>query len=125
MCYHRTLNYVINYTRQTLKLHHGASLKCSNILYTISQHLDYHGDLSDEWHGFCQKRNCETQFNNFNYNHENGFAECLNQKGQCYVLLLDFCMAVDKVAHTHLFQKLSYYGIRDTLIMAQFFLVLK
>ena len=33
----------------------------------------------------------------------NDFAECLNQKGQCDVLLLDFSKAFDKVAHTCLF----------------------
>ena len=49
----------------------------------------------------------------------NDFAECLNQKGQCDVLLLDFCKVFDMVAHIHLFQKLSHYGIRicDTLLL--------
>ena len=32
----------------------------------------------------------------------NDFAECLNQGGQCDVLLLDFSKAFDKVPHSRL-----------------------
>ena len=46
----------------------------------------------------------------------NDFAKCLNEKGQCDVLLLDFHKAFDKVPHARLFQKLHHYGIRGTLL---------
>ena len=36
----------------------------------------------------------------------NDFAECLNQKGQCDILLLDFCRTFDKVAHNLFISKL-------------------
>ena len=38
------------------------------------------------------------------------FAQCLNQKGQCDMLLLDFCKAFDKVPHSHLFKKFLWYS---------------
>ena len=41
---------------------------------------------------------------------------CLNEKGQCDVLLLDFCKAFDKVPHTRLFKKLDHYGIHAALL---------
>ena len=42
--------------------------------------------------------------------------QCLNERGQCDVLLLDFCKAFDKVPHSRLFYKLHHYGIRGTLL---------
>ena len=59
------------------------------------------------------KRSCETQLITTVID----FAECLNQNGQCDVLLLDFCKAFDKVAQICLFEILSYYGICDTLLL--------
>ena len=37
----------------------------------------------------------------------NDFAECLNQKGQSDILLLDFCRMFDKVAHNPFISKLA------------------
>ena len=74
---------------------------CSKILEhivysSISEHLDQYGILCDEQHGFRQKRSCKTQL----ITTINDFAECLNQRGQCDVLLLDFSKAFDKVSHS-------------------------
>ena len=43
-------------------------------------------------------------------------AQCLNQRGQCDVLLLGFCKAFDKVPHCRLFNKLQFYGIQGSLL---------
>ena len=64
----------------------------------ISHHLETHKVLCEEQHGSRPNRSCETQL----ISTINDFAECLNQGGQCDVLLLDFSRAFDKVPHTHL-----------------------
>ena len=47
----------------------------------------------------------------------NDFAKCLNQKGQCDVLLLDFSKAFDKVPHSRLYLKLQHYGIDGSILL--------
>ena len=66
---------------------------CSKILEhvvhsAISEQLEDHQTLSDERH----KRSCETQL----ISTVNDFAKCLNQGGQCNILLLDFSKAFNK-----------------------------
>ena len=78
----------------------------------ISHHLEIHKVLCEEQHGFRPNRSCETQF----ISTVNDFAECLNQGGQCGVLLLDFSKAFDKVPHTRLCNKLHHYGIHGALL---------
>ena len=61
---------------------------CSKILEHIiysclSDHLNHFQALRDEQHGFHQQRSCETQL----ISTVHDFALCLNQKGQCDVLL--------------------------------------
>ena len=90
---------------------------CSKILEhivhsAISKHLEYYQILCDEQHGFRRRRSCETQL----ITTVNEIAECLNQKGQCDILLLDFSKAFDRVSHSLLFHKLSHYGIQGTLL---------
>ena len=46
----------------------------------------------------------------------NDFAECLNQRGQCDILLLDFSKAFDKVSHLLLYHKLAHYGVQGSLL---------
>ena len=69
---------------------------CSKILEhivysAISKHLEHHQTLCDEQHGFCKRRSCETQL----ISTVNHFADCLNQRGQCDILLLDFSKAFE------------------------------
>ena len=68
---------------------------CSKIMEHViySEHLNNHQALRDEQHGFQQHRSCEIQL----IITANDFAQCLNQQGQCDVLLLEFCKAFDKV----------------------------
>ena len=83
-----------------------------NVHSAISQHLEHYQIITDEQHGFHRGRSCESQLRNY----YNDFAECLNQKGQCDILLLDFSKAFDRVPHSLLFHKLSHYGINGTLL---------
>ena len=76
------------------------------------EHLNHHQALRDEQHGFRQHRSCEIHL----ITRVNDFAHCLNQQGQCGVLLLDFCKAFDKVPHSSLFHKLQFYGIKVPLL---------
>ena len=90
---------------------------CSKILEHIiysclSDHLNHFQALSYEQHSFRQQRSCETQL----ISTVHDFALCLNQKGQCDVLLLDFCKEFDKVPHSRLFNKLKFYGIHGSLL---------
>ena len=68
--------------------------------------------MRDEQHGFRRHRSCETQL----ISTVHDLAQCLNQRGQCDVLLLDFCKAFDKVPHCRLFNKLQFYGIQGSLL---------
>jgi len=90
---------------------------CSKILEhivhsVISKHLEHYQILSDEQHGFRKGRSCESQL----ITTVNDFAECLNQRGQCDILLLDFSKAFDRVPHSFLFHKLAHYGINGSLL---------
>jgi len=80
--------------------------------YSKHIHLNHHQALRYEQHGFRQHRSCDTQL--ITTIHD--FTQCLNQQGQCDVLLLDFCKAFDKVPHSCLFHKLQLYGIKGTLL---------
>ena len=84
-----------------------------HIIYScLSNHLEIHHVLRDQQHGFRHHRSCEIQL--ITTIHD--FAQCLNQGGQCNVVLLDFCKAFDKVPHSRLFYKLHHYGIRGTIL---------
>jgi hypothetical protein len=79
---------------------------------SIMRHLDTHQILCDNQHGFRKRRSCETQLivtlDNIIKNYAKG--------DQVDVILLDFAKAFDKVPHSRLLHKLSFYGIeRNTL----------
>jgi len=80
---------------------------------SIAIHLQCHEVLCDNQHRFYQKRICESHL----ITSINHLTKCLNEKGQCDVLLLDFCKAFDKVAHVRLLKKLDHYDIRDALYL--------
>ena len=84
-----------------------------HIIYScLFDHLNHFQALRDEQHGFRRHRSCETQL----ISTVHDLAQCLNQRGQCDVLLLDFCKAFDKVPHCRLFNKLQLYGIQGSLL---------
>ena len=81
---------------------------CSNIF----SHLDEHGILCDEQHGFRQKKSFETQL----ITAVNDFATALNNSEQVDAIFLDLSKAFDTVPHKRLCNKLSFYGIRGALL---------
>ena len=84
-----------------------------HIIYSnIFSHLNEHGILCDEQHGFHQKRSCETQL----ITAINDFAIALNNSEQVDAIFLDLSKAFDTVPHKRLCNKLSFYGIRGALL---------
>ena len=87
-----------------------------HIVYSvISKHLKHHHTLCDQQHGFRKRRSCKAQ----PISTVNVFAEYLNQRGQCDILLLDFSKAFSKVSHSLLYHKLCHYGIQGSLLLSQ------
>ena len=71
-------------------------------------HFDRNQILCDKQHGFTARRSRETQLlitiHDIAHNMEGE---------QTDIILLDFAKAFDKVPHTRLLHKMSYYGVRD------------
>ena len=78
----------------------------------IMTHLELHGILCHQQHGFRRKRSCETQLLEFADELVNNMA-----KGrQTDILVMDFANAFDKVNHSLLVHKLHHYGIQGKLL---------
>ena len=90
-----------------------------HIVYlSIFSHLENHHILIDNQHRFCARQSCETQLISV----ISDFQQCLNNKKYIDAIFLDFAKAFNKVFHTKLYHKLSYYGIWNqwsTFIMDQ------
>ena len=67
--------------------------------------------LTEEQHGFCQFRLCETQL--IVTIHD--LAENLGSGNQTDIILLDFTKTFGKVPHGHLCSKLDHLGINGLL----------
>ena len=80
---------------------------------SISNHLWSFNILCNKQHGFHHNRSCETQL----IITVNDFAKCLNQKGQCDVLMLDFSKVFDKVPHSWLYFNLKHYGTDGSVLL--------
>ena len=100
-----------NYTPVTL-----TSVCCKVLEHILTNnimtHLELHGILCHQQHGFRRKRSCETQLLEFADKLVNNMA-----KGkQTDILVMDFANAFDKVNHSLLVHKLHHYGIQGKLL---------
>ena len=75
-------------------------------------HLQAHGILCEEQHGFQTGKSCDSQL----IITINDFANCLNENKQIHTIFFDFSKAFDKIPHQRLFNKLSYYGIKGSTL---------
>ena len=78
------------------------------VVSQMMKHFDEHGILADCQHGFRKQRSCETQLIGLTQE----LHECLEEKAQVDMIILDFSKAFDKVPHQRLMTKLWNYGIR-------------
>ena len=78
------------------------------VVKDIVTHLEKHGILVNNQHGFRSGRSCESQL----FITSQDLAKCLDAKQQIDAAILDFSKAFDKVPHTRLLNKLHHYGIR-------------
>ena len=74
----------------------------------IMNHLETHGILADQQHGFRKTRSCESQL----IATVHDLAKGLDQRQQIDAIALDFSKAFDKVPHQRLAAKLKYHGVR-------------
>ena len=74
----------------------------------IHQHLERHGILHPNQHGFRKGLSCEAQL----ISTIQDWASDANSKNQTDVVLLDFSKAFDKVSHCKLLHKIDFYGVR-------------
>ena len=77
----------------------------------IMKHLENHGILCDNQHGFRKFRSCESQL----IATVEDIAKNLDNGNQTDMILLDFSKAFDKVNHTSLLAKLKHYGIQGQI----------
>ena len=90
---------------------YGPGKLLEHIIYSsIFCHLNEFNILCEEQHGFQTGKSCETQL----IMTINDFVNCLNENSQIDCILLE---AFDRVPHTRLCKKLSYYGIRGPLLL--------
>ena len=75
----------------------------------IMAHYDTLSILTDKQHGFRSKRSCESQL----ILTINDLAQCLNNKSQIDMAIMDFSKAFDSVPHKRLLLKLCNYGIQN------------
>ena len=90
--------------------------------YTIrTYHLQTHGILCEEQHGFQTGKSCDLQL----IVTTNEFVNCMNGNKQIGAIFFDFSKAFDKVPHQRLLNKLSHYGIGgSTLVWIQSYLTI-
>jgi len=77
------------------------------IVSQIMKHLDEQKILSDRQFGFRCNHSCESQL----CITINDIAKCMDRNLQVDSAVLDFSKVFDKVSHSKLLYKLSYYGI--------------
>ena len=78
----------------------------------IMKHLEEHGILSDQQHGFRKRRSCESQL----ILTLQDLAAGIDAFQQIDAILLDFSKAFDKVPHERLAIKLRHYGLKGNIL---------
>ena len=78
----------------------------------VMKHLESHGILSDQQHGFRKRRSCEIQL----ILTLQDLAAGMDEGQQIDAILLDFIKAFDKVPHERLAVNLRHYGIQTSLL---------
>ncbi len=89
---------------------------CSKVLEhiihsNIMAHFDHYSILTEKQHGFRSKHSCESQL----ILTVNDLAQCLDDKSQIDMIIMDFTKAFDSVPHNRLLLKLNRYGISDNI----------
>ena len=74
--------------------------------------LDSNNILDDRYHGFRQRRSCETKLDITTHD----LASILNRYSQADVAKLDFSKAFDKDSHRKLLLKLKYCNLRPDAV---------
>ena len=73
----------------------------------IAKHIAKINIMINEQHGFRNKLSTITQL----INATTYWANTPNNKGQTYIIFLDFSKALDKISHKFILSKFYYYGI--------------
>ena len=87
---------------------------CSKVIEhsQVMKHIEVHGILSDQQHGFRKRRSCDSQF----IMTLQDLAAGMDEGQQIDAILPDFSKAFDKVPHERLAVKLRHYGIQGNLL---------
>ena len=92
------------------------SILCKTMEHIIASqlhtHLDRHGYICDNQHGFRRCRSCETQL----FSTTQDFINAIEEGNRIDAIVLDFSKAFDKVDHERLLVKLQHCGVSGNLL---------
>ena len=92
------------------------SILCKTMEHIIASqlhtHLDRHGYICDNQHGFRRCRSCETQL----FSTTQDFINAIEEGNRIDAIVLDFSKAFDKVDHERLLVKVQHCGVSGNLL---------